>query len=40
MEHDESITIKEKLIEFIHNLTDSECEYIISNLHKIEKEQA
>lgn len=40
MEHSESITTKEKLIEFILDLTDLECEYIISNFNKIEKEQA
>lgn len=35
----ESITIKENLIEFIHNLTDEECKIIISSLN-IAKEQA
>lgn len=29
----EEITAKEKLIEFIHNLTDEECKIIISALN-------
>ena len=32
--------ITENLIEFILNLTDEECDYIISNLNKFKKEQA
>lgn len=30
----EKITIKEKLIEFIHNLTEDECDIIIKALKK------
>ena len=40
MEIEKTTPAKEKLIEFIHNLTDEECKYIISNFNKIEKEQA
>ena len=34
----DEMTTKEKLIEFIHNLTDEECKIIISGLNKL-KEQ-
>jgi hypothetical protein len=39
MAFDEKVTTKEKLIEFIHNLTDQECEFIISSLYNLEKEK-
>lgn len=35
----EKITAKEKLIEFIHNLTDEEVKIIISHFNKAEQEQ-
>ena len=34
---DEKISKKEKLIEFIHNLTEEECKLIISHLNKKEQ---
>ena len=40
MSVEEKTSKKEKLIEFIHNLTDEECKIIISALNKIQKEQA
>jgi hypothetical protein len=40
MADSERTTSKEKLIEFIHNLTDEECKIIISKLDKTKKEQA
>ncbi len=35
----EKMTANEKLIEFILNLTDEECEIILSRLNNKEKEQ-
>jgi hypothetical protein len=35
---EDKTTVKEKLIEFIHNLTDEECAFIISFLNS-KKEQ-
>ena len=39
MEVKEVITMKEKLIKFIHNLTNEECEVIISLIQAEKKEQ-
>ncbi len=39
MPDNERTTTKEKLIDFIHNLTDEECKRIILSLNKIQKEQ-
>ena len=36
---DEKVTTKERLIEFIHNLTDQECDFIISSLYNLENEK-
>lgn len=35
----ENISAKEKLIEFIHNLTDDECVLIISSYNQIYKRE-
>lgn len=40
MDVGEKMTAKEKLIEFIHNLTDEECKIIISSLSETQKEQS
>ena len=38
MAAEEKKTAKEKLIDFIHNLTDEECKIILSSLNKIQRE--